>query len=82
MPSTRFTTHRRTAPISIRGARSSWILRNLGDAAHAVPSQVKPNFVITMLPPVRKHCRLTMNLPTLSELFTNSAANFTAPTGS
>jgi hypothetical protein len=47
-----------------------------------VSPQVKPNFVITMFPPVRKHCRLTMNLPTLSELFTNSAANFTAPTGS
>jgi len=47
-----------------------------------VPPQVKPNFVITMLSPVRKHCRLTMNLPTLSELFTNSTANFTAPTSS
>jgi hypothetical protein len=35
-----------------------------------------------MLSPVRKHCRLKMNLPTLSELFTNSTANFTAPTSS
>jgi hypothetical protein len=47
-----------------------------------VPPQVKPNILLTMLTPVRKHCRLKMNLPTLSELFTNSAANFTAPSSS